>query len=181
MDKMYEIKRATDNINWNDIPVFEMGYAYLATPEDITAFGQICVGKEDIFVHLWANQSQIRAEEYGILGLPYKDSCLEFFFRPEETDPRYFNFEFNFNKCLYLGIGIDLKTRQRILLEDLEGIFKPITKRTKQGWEILYRIPFSLLEDIFRRLIYMKGRFSGQTAIPVPTWQIFRTIVHGVE
>lgn len=158
MKQVYEIKRVSDDVEWDEIPVLQMGYAYLNTPKDITAFGQICAGDDALFVHLWANQTQIRAEEYGISGLPYKDSCLEFFFRPEEDDHRYFNFEFNFNKCLFLGIGTDLETRQRLLLEDREEIFKPVTRRTEKGWEISYQIPYTFILQYFPEFCITEGK-----------------------
>ena len=158
MEQMYEIKRVIGNVNWDEIPILQMEYAYLDTPEDINAFAQICAGRDALFVHLWADQSQIRAEEYGIVGMPYKDSCLEFFFRPEEGDPRYFNFEFNFNKCLYLGIGKDLETRQRLLLEDREEVFKPETKCTKTGWEVFYQIPYAFIRQYFPQFGIYEGK-----------------------
>lgn len=158
MKPVYEIKRIAGNVNWEEIPVLQIEYAYLNTPEDITAFGQICAGGDALFVRLWAHQPQIRAEEFGLEGLPYKDSCLEFFFRPEENDPRYFNFEFNFNKCLYLGIGTDLETRRRLLLEDREEIFKPETKRTEKGWEVFYQIPYAFICRYFPEFRIYEGK-----------------------
>lgn len=158
MEQIYEIQRVTDTFSWDKIPVLNMEHAYLSTPESVTAFGQICASEKALFVHLWVKQVQIRAEEYGLEGLPYKDSCLEFFFCPEEENPEYFNFEFNLNKCLYLGIGKDLATRQRILLENVEEIFKPVTKRTQDGWEIYYQIPYAFIYEYFPMFSVYEGK-----------------------
>ncbi len=158
MEKVYEIHRVTGGMDWDTLPVLKMEHAYLGTPESITAFGQICATRESFFVRLWANQPSIRAEENGISGLPYLDSCLEFFFCPEAADPRYFNFEFNFNKCLYLGIGTDKASRQRILLENREELFKPVTQRTKQGWEVRYQIPFTFIQEYFPKFTVYEGK-----------------------
>lgn len=157
MTQLYEIKRVTDGWIWDEIPVLNMKYAYLDTPESVTAFGQICITQDAFQIRLWANQPHIRAEEYGISGLPYRDSCLEFFFCPENTDSRYFNFEYNFNKCLYLGIGTDKESRQRILLKNRDDIFKPITQRTEQGWEVRYQIPFSFIKSYFPYFTVYEG------------------------
>lgn len=158
MKQIYEIKRVRDDVKWDEIPVLQMEYTYIHDSAHITAFGQICAGENALFVRLWANQSEIRAEEYGIDGAPYLDSCLEFFFRPEENDPRYLNFEFNLNKCLYLGVGVDLESRQRILLEDREEIFKPITGRTEKGWEVTYQIPYSFIQQYFPEFCITEGK-----------------------
>ena len=158
MEQVYQIYRVTDAFSWDEVPVLKMEYAYLSTPESVTAYGQICAGENSFYVHLWANQARVRAEECGIEGLPYKDSCLEFFFRPEENDPRYFNIEFNLNKCLYLGIGVDLATRQRIFLDNMEQVFKPVTKRTEQGWDIYYQIPFSFIRCYFPEFNIYAGK-----------------------
>ena len=159
MEQTYEIKRVTGDVKWEEIPALEMGFTYLNTPADtVTAFGQICAGEEALYVHLWAKQRQIRAEEFGISGLPYQDSCLEFFFRPEEEDPRYFNLEFNFNKCLYLGIGTDGDDLERILLADREALFKPVTRQTEQGWEIFYQIPYAFIRRYFPSFSVYAGK-----------------------
>ena len=158
MEQSYNIQSIIGTIEWDKVPILEMKYSYLVTPENIVAFGQICAGKDAFFVHLWAQQPEIRAKEFGADGLPYKDSCLEFFFQPEETNPRYFNLEFNFNKCLFLGIGTNGEDLQRILLDDWEEVFKPFTQRTDQGWEIFYQIPYSFIRRYFPEFELHKGK-----------------------
>lgn len=149
MGQTYAIKRLADGAGWDAIPVLEMAQPYLDTPDYIRAFGQIAFNDRAILVHLWAEQPDIRAVEHGPLGLPYQDSCLEFFIKPMVDDPRYMNIEFNFNKCVYFGIGTNGDDLQRIVLEDVDPVFTPETKRNNKGWEICYEVPVALLQQYF--------------------------------
>ena len=101
--RSYTIMPKTDS--WNDIPVAPLD-TRLQTPEiDISATAQVCYDAEALYLRLTAKEANIRAEESGLLGVPCKDSCLEFFFSPIADDTRYFNFEFNSVKCMHLGFG----------------------------------------------------------------------------
>ena len=81
--------------DWSDIPVAPID-TRLWTPEvDISASAQVCYDEKALYVRLTAKEENIRAEETGSIGVPCKDSCLEFFLSPIEDDTRYFNFEFN--------------------------------------------------------------------------------------
>lgn len=62
---------------------------------------------------------------------------------------RYFNFEFNPNACMYLGIGSCLQDLTRLLPEGDGQIFLPRTARTQEGWEIEFRIPYSFIRRLF--------------------------------
>ena len=82
----YKIKRASESVNWSEIESLELAYRYLDTPKNLRAFAQICYNGEGIHLHLWSENDDVRAVERDILGAPYQDSCLEFFFSPMEGD-----------------------------------------------------------------------------------------------
>jgi hypothetical protein len=109
-------------------------------------------------VHLWIEVPQVRAVETGPIGMPCKDSCLEFFFQPVNGDPRYINVEFNSNGCLYLGIGTCLQDLIRLLPEeDICAILEPIIQKTEKGWEIYYRIPYTFVRRLFPEFAVASG------------------------
>ena len=81
--------------------------------------------------------------------MPCEDSCLEFFFCPVAEDPHYFNIEYNFNGCMYLGYGTGLEDLIRLIPnERAEEIFCPEIRTTETGWEIFYRIPYSFIQQL---------------------------------
>ena len=156
--KTYIIKKtSTADVCWETIPELSLDERYLDTPEDAKAWAQICYNEEAMFVHLWANEKEIRREETGLLGEPYHDSCLEFFFSPEGTDQRYFNMEFNSNRCLYLGFGAGLGTATRLIV-DIDAVFSPKVNFSDDGWEIFYTVPFSFIRRFFPDFTVTEGK-----------------------
>lgn len=154
----YKIKRATEKINWSTVEALEMTNRYLDTPKEIRAFAQICYNGEGIHLHLWSENDDVRAVERDILGAPYQDSCLEFFFSPMENDVRYFNIEFNLNLCLYLGIGRNLADHTRLVHSEGAEIFSPKASLTESGWEIYYTIPYKFIHRFFPDFSAEQGR-----------------------
>ena len=143
----YSVTRVSGAPQWQLIPKVSMEHRYLQTPEEIRAYGQLAYNDEYLFVRLQAKVPYIRAEEQGDLGSPCQDSCLEFFFCPVAGDPHYFNIEFNFNGCMYLGYGTGLKDLIR-LIPDAGVVLKPRIGRTEDGWEITYDIPWEFIRRV---------------------------------
>jgi hypothetical protein len=145
----YKIKRASESVNWSEIESLELAYRYLDTPKNLRAFAQICYNDSGINLHLWSENDDVRAVEQDILGAPYQDSCLEFFFSPMENDIRYFNIEFNSNLCLYLGIGRCLSDHTRLVHPEGARLFSAKASLTETGWELFYTVPYSLICRFF--------------------------------
>lgn len=145
----YAISYCAGQPDWSKLPTLEMTYAYRKTPENIRAFGQFAWDEQALHVHLQIETKQIRAVEKGPYGMPCQDSCLEFFFCPVPGDPRYLNIEFNFNGCMYLGMGTSLKDLTRLIPDQEENPFSPQIQKTETGWEIFYRIPYSFIRRFF--------------------------------
>ena len=144
--------------DWKDIPVVSID-TRLWTPEiDIAATAQVCYDAEALYVRLTAKESNIRAEENGLLGTPCRDSCLEFFFCPVAEDTRYFNIEFNSIKCMHLGFGTCRYDSVRLLPQNPDDIFKPCPLLTNDGWEITYRVPFDFIKLFVKHFVAAPGK-----------------------
>ncbi len=145
--RSYTITPIQGAANWSAIPALPIDVQLWGTKTDITAQAQLCYDSEALHVRLSATEAHIRAEETGPLGSPCQDSCLEFFFCPMEDDRRYFNIEFNPNGCMYLGFGNDRYTLIRLVSE--KKILVPDIRRTSDGWELFYSIPFAFIRNFF--------------------------------
>ncbi len=146
--KTYYIKRGNGE-NWDNVPALSIDELLWSEPLEVAAYAQICCDNHAFYIHLGAEEEDIRAEEHGVTGTPCEDSCLEFFFCPMEGDHRYFNMEFNPNACMFLGFGSSIDDLVRLQPKDSENIFQPKPIRVRRGWEISYRIPFDFIRRFF--------------------------------
>lgn len=157
--KEYKIKIIDNNPDWKEISTLNIDNPYLDTPDSIWAKAQICCNMEKIFVHLWTKEDNYLAKEEGPLGLPYLDSCLEFFFSPIEDDKRYFNIEFNSNSCVFLGFASKLEDIVRQIPKDgIYDIFCPVVNKGTDCWEIFYEIPFEFIRRYFPDFKVFEGK-----------------------
>jgi hypothetical protein len=143
----YTVSRVTGQPDWETIPTLSMDNRYLETTKAVQAWAQIAYNQEAFLVHLSIRTPEIRAVEFGPLGMPCEDSCLEFFFRPDPEDTRYFNIEFNPNGCLYLGFGNQPGDLVRLIPEHPPII--PEVRRTEDGWMVTYAIPYHFIRQFF--------------------------------
>ena len=157
--KKYALQAVTEPVDWMQIPVAAMDTAYLNTPDTVKAWGQLALGEDALLLRLQLEVPSIRAEEKGPLGMPCEDSCLEFFFRPLEDDPRYLNFECNFNGCIFLGMGTGIPDLIRMVPDGAQELFCPETCATETGWELRFRIPHAFVRRLFPD--YQPGQIAG--------------------
>ena len=83
------------------------------------------------------------------------DSCMEFFFKPNQEDLKYFNFEFNPKGTMLLGFGTG---RESITLLTFDRSIFEIESVIGKNWQLKYFIPFSFVS------LYVGGfskKFSG--------------------
>ena len=148
--KTYTITKVAGAADWNTVPALAIDDLYRDPAPQIKAFAQIAYNAEALLVRLTLEAPVIRAVEEGLYGMPCEDSCLEFFFSPMEGDVRYLNFEFNANKCLYLGLGSCIEDLVRLIPDQpLEDIFAPQAVSTETSFEITYRIPYEFVRRFF--------------------------------
>lgn len=154
--RTYTITRKIGDIDWHQVPILSIDNPCQTEGVNILAGGQVCYDEEFLYVRLFAKEEHIRAEYTGLLDAPCEDSCLEFFFSPIEGDSRYFNIEFNPNCCVYFGIGSSAKDLVRLIPEG--GFpFEPKVTRIADGWEITYRIPYSMIRRFFPNFAPVSG------------------------
>ena len=145
--KTYTILRKTD---WDLIPEFEISERCRPFDADIRAYGKICYDDEALYLRLRAYERDIRAEQCGPFDMPCDDSCLEFFFSPDENSRRYFNIEMNPNCSVFLGIGTSIKDLARLrMMNQREYGFSAVSERTETGWMLAYSVPFGFIRLFF--------------------------------
>ena len=154
-DTAYTITRISDKADWNTIPVMPIDKVLWTEDSGVRAEGQLCYDDDNLYVHMHADERDIRAENTEPLSPVYQDSCLEFFFKLKDSN-NYFNFEINPNGCLCLQFGPDRNDRIDIVRRDAAEYFDIKTARTDKGWEVYYRIPLR-----FMQLFYPDYSFEG--------------------
>ena len=138
------------NVDWSQIPVLDIAEAVRPSDAQISARAQICYTEDALMLHFSATEQHIRREEKGQLGLPFQDSCMEFFIRPMAEDMRYFNFEFSASGCMLLGFGhMQGRFRQICSEEQRQAVFAPEIQMTPEGWDLYFRVPYTFLQTYF--------------------------------
>lgn len=136
--KVYQIKKINLDKNplpstWDIIPEIDIdcflwennGYK----PETIA---KIFYTDTHFHISFKAYEDIIKVTYFNMDEDVYKDSCVEFFIKPNpDNDERYFNFEMNSVGTLLLGLGVDRHNRERIKLDNPFEIFNILTSVTK--------------------------------------------------
>ena len=145
--RTYTITKKALPFSWEQIPSLEINTLLWSPEVPISAQAQLCYDETALYIKLSAKEPNIRAEESGPLGAPCEDSCLEFFFSPIPGDDRYFNIEFSPSGCMYLGMGSNVHNLVRLIPE--ENPIEPQIRRTADGWELEYSIPYAFIRQFF--------------------------------
>ena len=138
-------------VDWSNIPALEIAERVRPHKTDVTAFGQICCTEDALHIRMVTKEQPFEPVEKGPLAMPCRDSCLEFFLRPVESQTRYFNFEWNAAGSLYLGTGSGPADLIRILPDEGQKarLFSPGIISRDDGWEITFKIPYALILQFF--------------------------------
>ena len=105
-------------------------------------------GGIDVLLCAWEETISARTTEFG--GDVWKDSCLEWFLRPFEDDPRYINIETNAAGAALIAVGPDREHRQR-LSACPTGMDIRASRHAGSWWAVAYRLPFDLIGALFGR------------------------------
>ncbi len=143
----YTIVPRPETLDWRYIPAAEICNFVATAPLPISAKVKLCYDEQALYVRLEAVEQDIRATLSGLLDEVCQDSCLEFFFRPDPEDLRYFNIECNPNGCLYMGFGSNVHNLIRLIPE--EPFIHPQIERTADGWTTTYAVPYSFIRQFF--------------------------------
>jgi len=162
----YTIKRTETEINidadwnkpeWSKIPAQKLGYFMGEKPEHFpnTQF-KVAYDNENIYVIFKVEDQYVRAVGKGYQASVYRDSCVEFFFTPDEdTSKGYFNLETNCGGTILMYHQISRGLNPKPLAEeDLDKIQiahslpklieEEITAPTE--WTLEYKLPISILQ-----------------------------------
>lgn len=131
--------------DWAAVPAVELTHTGWLPITPVSATAQLCHDGKNLYVHMEAVESDVRAVLADPLDQVCEDSCLEFFLAPMAGDTRYFNFEFNPLGNFYMAFGRLRETRCRLLPADRDQFaIKPYY--TENGWGITYQIPASFIQ-----------------------------------
>lgn len=158
----YSISKSAGVPKWSETEKAPIDKLAWTGPTDIKAYAQLSYGEDCLYVHLHADEKDIRAEGKGLLDEPCVDSCLEFFLSPVYGDPRYINIEMNPNCCLFFGIGTGRGDLTRLILPKVAQTLNARCEKTPDFWDLYYEIPFSLLRLFFpdfKPVGRMRGNF----------------------
>ena len=115
---------------------------------------------EGLSALLCAREETVSARVRAFGGDVWTDSCLEFFFRPFEDDPRYVNIEANAAGAALIAVGPDRADRRR-LAEIPEGMDLCASAHAGGWWAVAYRVPFKWIEALYGRRLEPRGCFWG--------------------
>lgn len=138
-----------DNIQWDEIEGAPIKTVLRGQNRYQTeGIGKIVYGKKGLRVYLKAYEQHIHATFLDLNSDVSRDSCLEFFIKPNTDDPRYLNFEFNPFGALLIGIGSSAYDRRR-LDEINPDVFHIRTRIFSEGerncWSVNFEIPLEVM------------------------------------
>ena len=84
---IYTIPHQTEP-DWNTVPAVQLQETGWLAPAGISARAQLCHDGSALYVRMEAEESPVRATLTEPLDQVCNDSCLEFFFAPDSSDPR---------------------------------------------------------------------------------------------
>lgn len=99
----------------------------------------------------------------------YEDSCVEFFFNPfPEDSGDYVNLEVNAAGVLLAQIGSGRRNRRSLAADEVKGleIWTSLNEEgsdpfAKSDWQIVLKIPFSFLVDLYGRPVAFTLKAKG--------------------
>ncbi len=153
----YCITKISGAPRWEDIPTLEPENILWLPDAGVRMTQQVCYDEDALYVHQRAVEREIRAEHRDPKASVCEDSCMEFFFCPDSASSRYFNFEWNLNGCVFVGIGKGREDRVRMEMPDAAARFVFSSARTADGWEIFYRIPLAFIREYFPACTFTEG------------------------
>jgi len=150
---MYIIKKTENNINcindkaWetaNVANIDKINWQGFGCPPETT--GKILYNDYGIYVRLETDENPLLARCRTQNGSVCKDSCMEFFFRPNENDPRYFNFEFNPFGTMYFAVRTS--RNDAAYPEKDKKYFNVKSYVDDKKWVLMFCVPFELMDEI---------------------------------
>lgn len=155
----YTIMPAGENgPNWDSVPKTELTHRLWVKAEEISAWAQVCYDENYIYGRLTAKEAHILSRYEGQTDPVSADSCLEFFFTPDEHRERYFNVEINPKGTPYFGYGRLRGDRYRFVRKDLKQLLQIQTFTTEDGWGVTFAVPVKDLQIFAPQFVPAPGK-----------------------
>ena len=136
-DKAWDLANvaSVDKINW---PRFDWAPKTTA---------KLLYNDYGIYVQLETDEKPLLARYCNQNDPVSRDSCMEFFFRPNENDPRYFNFEFNPFGTMFLGLRTSRE--DSVHPDKNKEYFNVKSYVDDKKWVLQFTIPFKYIDEVF--------------------------------
>ena len=162
--KTYEVLNAGDKLRvadaaWDAIPAVEVSYTWKDYhPSAFHMKARLVHGDHGLTVRLTTDERPLVAHHSVRNEMICEDSCMEFFFIPNETDDRYINIEVNPLGITHIGLGPDRYDRQ--LLDITDAGFRIESLITDEEWDVMIFIPYAFLLRYYDEIsTEMRGNF----------------------
>ena len=152
---MYVIKKISHNVEsiydvaWNKANVAFIDtnnwsqYDYIPN-----TYAKLLYNEEYLYVKMWTDEKPLLARHTEQNSPVCKDSCMEFFFSPNENDKRYMNFEFNPFGTMYLAVRTG--RHDGVHPDKDKSFFNVQSVVTEDFWTLQFAIPFSYIDEVFK-------------------------------
>lgn len=139
--KTYDVTHISGTLDWSAIPSVALEQHLWSAEHSIRPAAQLAWAEDGLYLRMQVQEDKIHSRYTGFADPVCEDSCLEFFFCPEEGSSRYFNFELNPNGAMYVGFGYPNGQRCRLYRTDWQSLlqWEPLT--VPGGWGAQLRIP----------------------------------------
>lgn len=144
--KTYDVIRCNGKPDWEQLPSLAIDTYLWSDVRTIIPSAQAAWDDDALYIRLQAIEPHIRREYTGDFDPVCQDSCLEFFFRPENSGDRYFNFEVNPNGSMYVGFGKPGEERCRLNDQNWKELLKIKPFDIPGGWGVEMQIPVSFIQ-----------------------------------
>ena len=133
---------------WASIPYVELTYGWQGSRSPYTTTARLVHSEGGVTVRLSSTEWPLRATETVCNGRICEDSCMEFFFTPNEVDKAYINIEINPFGLTHIGFGEGRHGRQLIDIEG-EGLVMETAVRPREGWAASIFVPYTFMDKFF--------------------------------
>lgn len=150
----YVAKKVGDRLGvldarWAEVPYAELAFVWQdAFPSPYTTTARLVHSTEGLTVRLSTNEWPLRAENTACNGRICDDSCMEFFFTPNEVDREYINIEINPFGLTHIAVGEGRHGRTLLDIEG-EGLVIETAIRPREGWAATVFVPYTFIEKHF--------------------------------
>ena len=150
----YTAKKVADALGvldarWQDVPHVLLDYRWKdAYPSPYTTAARMVHSDAGITVRLSSTEWPLRAMRTVCNQQICEDSCMEFFFTPNEADKHYINIEVNPFGVTHIGIG-EGRHGRTLLDVSGDGLKVETAIRPGEGWAVALFVPYSFIDKHF--------------------------------